>query len=302
MGYPKRLDQQAGRHSLVDGIPFHLPVECKDSPALFAVFKINAEKAKTFIPGNEVHPMRLWGNRGLLVVSVMDYRNTTIGKYIEFSVGIACTHGSKPAPALLPGVFMKHYGTGQYVIELPVSSEISVKGGKGIWGMPKHQASLNYIVGEDRVSSQYDLDGEFMIKITIQRPKKAWFPMNTGAVNYCSFRGMLMKSFLYFHGKLGFFFNKKNSAQLLISDHPRVKKIKDLEIDPDPLLVAFIPAATGLLDDHFECWFDSFAQSPNSVGEGLASVVSLGLGETWPPPPVATPPANCGPSSDRLPG
>jgi len=302
MGYPKRLDAQAGRHSLVDGIPFTLPVACKDSPALFAVFKINAEKAKNFIPGNEVHPFRLWGNKGLLVVSVMDYRNTVIGKYVEFSVGIACTHGSKPAPALLPGMFMKHYGTGQYVIELPVSSEISVKGGKGIWGMPKHQASLNYIVGEDRVSSQYDLDGEFMIKITIERPKNPWLPLKTGAVNYCSFRGMLMKSYIYFNGKLGFFFNKKNSAQLLISDHPRVKHIKDLEIDPDPLLVAFLPSATGLLDDHLECWFNSYPTPPASVGEGMASVINLTNSEEWLAPPTATPPPNCGPSSDRLPG
>lgn len=301
MGHPKRLDQQAGRHSLVDGIPFSLPVACKDSPALFAIFKINAEKAKRFIASNEVHPFRLWGNKGLLVVSVMDYRNTVIGKYVEFSVGIACTHGSKPAPALLPGLFTKRYGTGQYVIELPVSSEISVKGGKGIWGMPKHQASLNYIVGEDRVSSQYDLNGEFMIKITIERPKKVWLPLNTGAANYCAFRGMLMKSYIYFRGKLGFFFNKKNSAQLLIGDHPRVKPIKDLEIDPNPLLVAFLPSATGLLDDHFECWFNSFATRPDSVGEGLASVIDLGLGETWLPEPVATPAANCGPSSDRWP-
>ena len=30
---------------------------------------------------------------------------------------------------------------GQYVWDLPVSTEISVKGGKGIWGTPKHQAT-----------------------------------------------------------------------------------------------------------------------------------------------------------------
>jgi hypothetical protein len=35
-------------------------------------------------------------------------------------------------------------GTGQYIPDLPVSSEISVKGGKGIWGMPKHKSNLDF--------------------------------------------------------------------------------------------------------------------------------------------------------------
>ena len=97
MGKPKRLANHNGRYSLVDGIPFHLPVNCDKSPALIAVFPINADKARALMPGNELHPFRLW-NKALLVISVMDYRITDIGKYIEFSIAIACTHGSRPAP------------------------------------------------------------------------------------------------------------------------------------------------------------------------------------------------------------
>jgi hypothetical protein len=134
---PRRLKQQGGRYSLVDGIPFHLPVYCKDSPCLMAAFSINWDKARALLPGNEIYPLRMW-NKGVLVITVIDYRDTVIGKYIEYSIAIACTHGSRPAPRLLPALFMDAYGTGQYVYDLPVSTEISVKGGKGIWGMPKH--------------------------------------------------------------------------------------------------------------------------------------------------------------------
>ena len=109
-----------------------------------AAFSINAEKARALLPGNEIYPLRLW-NKGVLVITVIDYRDTAIGKYIEYSIAIACTHGPKPAPRLLPAVLMNNYGTGQYVYDLPVSTEISVKGGKGIWGMPKHQANLDFL-------------------------------------------------------------------------------------------------------------------------------------------------------------
>ena len=182
MGIPGRIRRQRGRHSLVDGIPFPVPINTEQSPAIMAVFPIDYDKARTLIPGNEVHPMRLW-KKALLVVAVINYEVTDIGKYIEFSVGIACTHGKKPAPRLLPGLFMRHYGTGQYVVDLPVSSEISVKGGKGIWGMPKHQGNLDFKISDNTVSSQYELDGRLVMKLTIDSPKPTWLPVGVRGVN-----------------------------------------------------------------------------------------------------------------------
>jgi len=284
MSIPSRLIQQSGRYSLVDTIPFHLPVSCKGSPVLMAVFRIDAAKARALIPGNEVFPF-LFGSRALLVVTVVDYLNTTIGRYIEFSVAIACTHGERPAPPLLPALFKGLYGLGQFVVDLPVSTEISVKGGKGIWGMPKHQANLDYTVGDKVVSSQYDLDGQPAIRIEIDRPKCAWLPLSTSAANYCAFRGMLFKSYINFSGKAGFTFMKKGAARLFIGTHPRVQPLLGLGIDPNPVATAFIPAANGILDDHTESWFLSYEALPNSAPEGMESVVNLGLGQQWLAPP-----------------
>jgi hypothetical protein len=105
-------------------------------------------------------------------------------------------------------------------------------------------------------------------------------------VNYCAFRGMLMKSSLYFKGKLGFHLFKKGSAKLTIGDHPRMQPLKDLEINPNPILAAFLPAANGVLDDHFESWFLTETKLPPTVPEGMESVVHLGQGQEWLTPPV----------------
>ncbi|MDB5802550.1 MAG: hypothetical protein JWL63_3489 [Rhodocyclales bacterium] len=284
MGRPKRLKEQAGRYALVDGIPFQLPVNSFKSPALMAAFSIDADKAAALMPGNELHPFRLW-NKGLLVITVVNYVETNIGKYIEYSIAIACTHGSKPAPRLLPAMFMKTFGTGQYVFDLPVSTEVSVKGGKGIWGMPKHQANLDFIVGDEWVSSQYDLDGQLAMRIDVARPKKAWLPMNMGAVNYCAFRGLLMASYIYFKGKLGFSLMKKGSARLTIGDHPRMQPLKSLGISEHPLFCGFFPETAGVLDDHFEAWFLSEKTPPAKPMEGTESVVNLEQKQEWLAPP-----------------
>lgn len=285
MYIPKRLNQQAGRYAMVDGIPFTLPVRAEKSPALMAVFTINADRARELLPGSEIHPLRLW-NKGLLIITVIDYRSTVIGKYVEFCVAIACTRGRKPAPRLLPAIFMNHYGTGQFVLDLPVSTEISVKGGKSIWGMPKHQANLDFNINPKTVSSQYDKDGQLVMKIEIDRPEKTRMPMSMGISSYSAFRGLLTKSNLYFKGKAGITFNKK-AARLYIGNHPRSQMFRDLEISPEPMMTAFLPDSSGLLDDHFECWFLDYPYMPERPMEGLESVIDLGLGEEWLPPPSA---------------
>ena len=70
------------------------------------------------MPGNELHPVRLPERpRGLLMVTVIDYRTTDIGTYVEFSIAIGL-HPRAPARgrSLPAAVFMKRSGLGQYVV------------------------------------------------------------------------------------------------------------------------------------------------------------------------------------------
>jgi acetoacetate decarboxylase len=281
---PRRIKDYTDKYALVDGIPFKLPVAAVNSPALMAVFPINIEKAKQFLPKN-VQPFCLW-KQGLLIVTVIDYRETPIGKYIEYSIGIACTHGSKPAPRLIPGLFASIFKTGQYVVELPVSSEVSVKGGKGIWGMPKHQGQLDFKITDDKVSSQYDLDGQLVAYVEIKKPKFNFIPLKIRASNYCSFRGMLMKSDILLNNRFGICLFGKNKARFVIGDHPRLQALKELEIG-EAIAAVYLPSIHGILDDHVESWFLTYDQLPEKAPEGMESVIDLGLSEEWLAPPQA---------------
>jgi hypothetical protein len=282
--FSNRIKNYAGRYSLVDGIPFKLPVAAVNSPALMAVFPIDAEKAKQFLP-HGIHPLRLW-TQSLLIVTVIDYRETTIGKYIEYSIAIACTHGEKPAPRLLPGLFQRFFKAGQYVVDLPVSSEISVKGGKGIWGMPKHQGNLDFKITGTKVSSQYDLDGKLVAYVEIEPAKCTKIPVKAKASNYCSFRGMLMKSDILLDTHCGVRLLKAAKARFVIGDHPRLQALKELDIGA-AIATVYLPSITGTLDDHIESWFLDFAQLPEKAPEGFESVINLGLSEAWLAPPDA---------------
>ena len=183
MAIPKRQRRLKGRYANVDGIAYEMPVDSWDASAIMAAFPCDYEAARALLPEGDIHPFRLWKN-ALLVVTVIDYRKTDIGSYIEYSIAIACTKGGKAAPRLLPGIFMRSFGTGQFVVDLPVSTEISVKGGKGIWGMPKHRANLDYLEGKAWLSAQYDLEGQMVTRLNIKQPTGIGLPMSMGAMNY----------------------------------------------------------------------------------------------------------------------
>jgi hypothetical protein len=298
---PARLRRQAGRHALVDGIPFELPIDSERARALIAAFPIDAERAAEALPGDELHPLRVWPGRGLLVITVIDYQATDIGRYVEFSIGIACTHGARPAPPLLPALLARLYGTGQYVYDLPVSTEISVKGGKGIWGMPKHQAYLEFDVEPRRARSRYWLDGQVGVEVEVRRPRLGGLPLRSTGVNYAAFRGMLFRSWIHFRSRADLNLPLSRAARLEIGDHPRVAPLKALGIGTRPLFTAFLPEVRGALDDHFEGWFLSYGEPPAAPPEGLESVVGLGLSREWLPPPQADrEPARTGERRDGL--
>ena len=290
MRYSRRQRVLAGGHALVDGIAFDMPVNSADSPALMAGFTIDRAAAAALLPGEELHPVALPGGRALLMVTVIDYRTTDIGKYVEFSIAIACVHrraGDGLARTLL------REGTsafGQFVIDLPVSSLVSVKGGKGIWGMPKHQANLDFRVTDDAMSSQYDLDDQLCVRISVDRPGGLTVPLrNVSASNYCQFRGMLWKSAVAFSDDVEVAFGSRARAELVIGPHPRNAPLRGLDIATDPLFVACLPHSHGVLDDHCEGWFLTTRAAPDPAAppEGLESFVDLPVSEDWLSAPTA---------------
>ncbi|WP_442543151.1 acetoacetate decarboxylase family protein [Arthrobacter sp. KN11-1C] len=285
---PRRQLRLSGQHAKVDGINHVMPLSSNSFPMLMAAFPVNKRAAAGLLPGKEMRPFSL-GGKGLLMVTVVNYESTAFGKCIEYSLAIAVTHGSRPVPPLLPFIFQKSFGLGQFVVDLPVSTEVSVKGGKGIWGMPKHQANLDFAVTGTTVSAQYDQDGKLGCYIEIEEPAPVGLPVRLAVSNYSAFRGMLWKSSSYVEGTANVAYGRQAKARLILGDAPGVAPLKTLSVGDKPVFTAWLPEARSVLDDHVEAWFLTASTEADAAalrgGDTMESVVGLSKSQEWLAPP-----------------
>jgi len=274
----------AGRRARVDGIDFVMPVANAASPAFSAIYTIDGAAAAHALPGQELHPLT-FGGRGLLLLAVVDYQATAIGTYIEFCVGIVCTKGPRPRGAVRSLLMPRRSGVGAYICDLPVSTQISVKGGRGIWGMAKRQANLDFMIGDDKVSSQYSLDDRLVVRVDVPRPAKCRLPVRFTGTGYGAWRGLLTRSTLRLRGRAGLAFGRRKQGSLVIGDHPQADLLRRLEVSEHPLFTCFIPEATGVLDDYVESWFLTADSAPAEPELDLTDVIDLDLSTTRLAPP-----------------
>ena len=277
---PATREPLAGAHCVVDDIPFDTPLLCRGGSLLLAAFTIDIARAAELLPHAAFRPFRLW-NRGVLVVTAGRFHNPNLGTYVGTSFAIACTRGAITAPRLLPALLQRRFGFGQFILDFPVNTELAVKAGKGIWGMPKHEANLNFIVANDEfgeivsIGSQYDCDGEFGAYVEISVPQRQR-RLDSRFVNYSNFRGMIAKSSVEVRGKLRYSAFRHGAGRLLLGDHPRVRPLATLDIARAPIFTGFIEHVDAIRDDdRVEAWLGG--PTPFEIAQdGLESVVSLG--------------------------
>jgi hypothetical protein len=151
--------------------------------------------------------------------------------------------------------------------------------------MPKHQANLSFEESNEAIVAQYEADGKLGMAVRVARPEGPAVPLSLSVASYAHFRGILFKAYLYFEGKANIAVGKDKAAQLVLGDHPRIAALQKLKIARDPVFTACLSEARGILDDHFEGWFVTSQSAIAQPDEGLSTVVDLGLGKEWLPPP-----------------
>src|SRR5258708_13231013 len=98
---PRRLKRESKEFALVDGIPFALPVRSRRMQALMAAFPVDPDSAQALLPAITIHVARLW-LRALLVVTVVNFDVTGIGRYFEVRLTLDSIHHPHNPHTIIP--------------------------------------------------------------------------------------------------------------------------------------------------------------------------------------------------------
>lgn len=163
-----------------------LPIVYRKCSAFFAAFPYPLQAIRPLLPSTMLVPVTLVPGKGVLIVAVFDYQETSIGPYREVGVGFQCRLRSSGPLPLLPLLAERFFeDVGSWVHLLPVTTSIANELGRANWGLPKFVADIQIDRTDDHVACEVIESGERVLHVEIGRPGPSR-PLDTGMRFYSS--------------------------------------------------------------------------------------------------------------------
>lgn len=135
-----------------------VPIRYYDGSNVFAAFTADPAAVDAKLAGTGLIPALRIGRRPLVVVSIYEYRQTSIGPYNEVGVAIMVYPERFRHSRSVLGwrdVLRRpdRREQGVYIIDLPVTTPDACAAGCAIWGFPKFVAPISFALGGGHFSS-----------------------------------------------------------------------------------------------------------------------------------------------------
>lgn len=130
----------------IGGEAAKLPVFYHDASAMTALFPARFGELRKLMPDPRFVPARLAPGLGALAISCLEYYDTDIGPYNELAVAVPLNvpayRANVPGRALAEG--LRRHQIHSYVLHLPVTTEIALRGGVDFYGFPKFLGRIEF--------------------------------------------------------------------------------------------------------------------------------------------------------------
>ena len=232
----------------IAGVSAKVPIFYREARAFNGIFPANYFKLKRMLPDHRFVPAQVLPGVGAVSFSALEYQDTDIGPYNEFSIGILL-NSSQFLP--IPGYNMlRQYLQGYYYVyiyHLPVTTEVALRGGIDFYNYPKFLADIDFSDTEGEVICELGEKGEKILEL---RGRKV--PAQ---------RSSLLKYFCHLYQDkqpqtAEFKINAQEMAQALGSagvsisfgdSHPIARKFSDVLLGDKALMYIYIPKLQGIL-------------------------------------------------------
>ncbi|MBN1495578.1 MAG: acetoacetate decarboxylase family protein [Spirochaetes bacterium] len=123
-----------------------LPIFYQDFSYTHFLYWIDFDRAVKKLAGTDFKACKFIHGKGAVMLTFFEYRQSEIGPYNEVSLAVVSYPSKNKQPALImPQLFMdaKKWTMGAYVLNLPVTTEIALAGGREIYNYPKFVTDIS---------------------------------------------------------------------------------------------------------------------------------------------------------------
>jgi len=169
-----------------------LPVTYSGSMVVAAVYLISGSTARTVVTEPKLHPLILTGDRSVAVVTLFDFRASSIGPYRELSIGVLASLERMSLRSVLSALIGSP-PAGAWVLALPVSNPVACRGGIELFGYPKSLERIDVHVVNGVCSYHVGNHGQELVSCDLPMRLGLRIPVRQ-LVTYSSLNGRLIET------------------------------------------------------------------------------------------------------------
>lgn len=151
----------------INGGKGKFPVFYRDARMFNIVLPASYAKLRKILPDPRFTPAQVFPGVGAVALTALEYYDTDIEPYNEFSMGIILNSPYyQPVPGynLLRQLFSQMINV--YIWHLPVTTEIALRGGIDFYNYPKFMADIDFSDTGERVTCDLVGDGEQILTVS----------------------------------------------------------------------------------------------------------------------------------------
>jgi hypothetical protein len=223
------------RRVLSDGTECPLPVRYFDVQCLVATFLTELDRAVEAVKGTNLQVIPQEDGKAVVKLFCIEYRKTDLGPYNEVGLTVLTTTPSELIPA-------------DYVLNLPVTTELANRAGREIWGYNKFLATIN-VNSDSKKFSTFLHDTENEMIGALEGSRSASVPVPPAdIITLTLLKGRVIKTLIRvltpFYASSGDSFTFKVGK----SKHPMANNLRTLALDEArPVLVDYADPFQALL-------------------------------------------------------
>ena len=143
-----------------DNMQQNFPLAFRDVHYMALLYRTDLGEVLRHLQDTELKPALFFLGKPVVAVGLIQYKESDLGAYNEIILSIPVVMKDHHASYLsnwidLYAGFEKKKG-GQHIIHIPVTSQVSVDGGRNLWGYPKTLEPIQHQFSQSRISSSLD--------------------------------------------------------------------------------------------------------------------------------------------------